>query len=87
MGKRKRGGNPNYYARRGERARREAAAAAEARSLEAVIGRLVDDMNLEAITRGLTESFDRYMDRTEGRTTVPLWLEGDPESREGQSGT
>lgn len=67
MGKRRRGGNPNYYARRTERARREAAARAAARSPEAIAAGLLKGMDLESLTRSLTASLERAADRMDRR--------------------
>lgn len=91
MGKRKRGGNPNYYARRDARARREAAA----RSPQAIAERLLKQIDVDRLARSLADGLERVAERAdpprqdeewEGKATVDLWLSGDPDPREGQSG-
>ena len=62
MGKRKRGGNPNYYRRRTERARREAAA----RSPQAIAERLLKQIDVDGLARALTDRLDR--DAGEGQS-------------------
>lgn len=66
MGKRKRGGNPNYYHRRTERARREEHARRAARSPEAVAERLLDAVDVDRLARALTDRLDR--DAGEGQS-------------------
>lgn len=66
MGRRKRGGNPNYYHRRTERARREEHARRAARSPEAVAERLLKSIDVDGLARALTDRLDR--DNGEGQS-------------------
>lgn len=66
MGKRKRGGNPNYYHRRTEQARREEHARRAARSPEAVAARLLEAIDVDGLARALTDRLDR--DAGEGQS-------------------
>lgn len=66
MGKRKRGGSPNYYQRRDERARREEHARRVARSPEAVAARLLEAIDVDGLARALTDRLDR--DAGEGQS-------------------
>lgn len=66
MGRRKRGGNPNYYHRRTERARREEHARLAARSPEAVAERLLKSIDVDGLARALTNRLDR--DTGEGQS-------------------
>lgn len=58
MGKRRRG-SPNYYARRDERARREAAARAHARDPARLAEKMLDGLDLDGLADTMTRGLHR----------------------------
>ena len=58
MGKRKRRGNPNYYHRRTEQARREERARRAARSPEAVAAKLLQHIDVDRIAHDMTRALE-----------------------------
>lgn len=68
MGKRKRGGNPNYYHRRTERARREEHARRAARSPEAVAARLLEAIDVDGLAQHLARRLEPDPEPREGQS-------------------
>lgn len=79
MGKRKRGGNPNYYARRTERARREEHARRVARSPETVAARLLEAIDVDGLAQHLARNLEDAAEKMEQR------LEDDRRGRQGRA--
>lgn len=67
MGKR-RGGNPNYYHRRTERARREEHARRVARSPEAVAARLLEAIDVDGLAAHLARRLENNREPGEGQS-------------------
>lgn len=68
MGKRKRGGNPNYYHRRTEKARREEQARRAARSPEAVAARLIESIDVDGLAQHLARRLENNHEPGEGES-------------------
>lgn len=67
MGRRRRGGNPNYYARRTERARREEALRRYRNDPAVIAAGLLKGVDVDGLARALTGRLEKVAERMEAR--------------------